>query len=265
MKITPFLNIKCKHNFFTDGNLKSSKIRPSEEALLTMKQLDILSKTDEHGIILGSSESTLDLLRNSASAVKLTFYLEMEDNLFFGKTDLQSMINSRRLLKFDNIDKDIVNNEIILLHDAEYVSEDDLDSIENHSGRIGVNTIGIITIKLEDEGVFRSYEIRFNRRKVFWRYYLIGREQIETQKFEILSSTNDPSFGEPILTTLENGTQAMEITSNNLIDLKEDYNFSLTLKHPSLSNLKMNLPFPKVSNFNMGENGLVYADQYIYL
>ena len=270
MTITPFLEIKCKHNYFADGNNKWVSLIASVETIKTMKELEIFLKSNEKGIVLAHSESSVDLLGSREEEVKLIFHLHRENDLFYHGTDLSVFDNSKKILQFDNLDKKPIDDGIVLLHEAEYVNEEDLQSRKDHSSILNPNTIGLISIALDAESVQKNielttYEIRFNRRKAFWRYYIIPSDGTGTPDFEISSIGKEQAFGKSTFTTLENGSQAIEICSLDPIDLEEDYNFSLSLKDQKAAGFKLNLPFPGLLGLRLEQNNQYYVNHYIYV
>ncbi len=272
MTVTPFIEINSKHNYFADGDNKWSSIIPSEETIKTMQELGMFSKPNEKGIVLAHNESSMDLLGSRETEVILTFRLNSKDDLFYNRTDLSYFDNSKSILEFDNLDKEPSDNGIILLHEAEYVNKEDLQSCDTNPIFLEQNTIGIISIKLDAESArknigfeFKTYEIRFNRRKVFWRYYIMPSDQTGTPEFEILSIGKEHAFDKSTLVTLENGTQAIEICSIDPIDLEEHYDFSLSLRDQNASGFKINLPFPNLRGLKLGEDHQFYANSYMYV
>ncbi len=148
-------------------------------------------------------------------------------------------------------------------------------AVEHHFGVIHLY-FDLEMLERQSENVAEkyNYEIRFNSRKVYFRYYFISAQIDEDFSFSIRRSDQEEplSFSKPKLVSLSNGSEALVIISEFPFSFKQSYPYQFSM------NFKLNkdtrkeqtiaLPFPDWRQIKMErirEEDVIVADAYLYI
>lgn len=268
-KFFPLSQILFKHPYYRDGNFRDFSITPTAASKRLLRSVDIFLKMEQASVSLFYSDQTIALLDIDNEKVTFSFFLELQDPNFLLFTELPIFNPNEKIFSFTNTHKQPSSDSITLLHDTEFVEEESLIE-KDHS--IPHNMIGLITIELDVQKAIENngfemmnYEIRFKNRAVYWRYHIIDHSNI-SHSYRITSEAKNILFTNAGLRKLSNGDTAVVMTSEKVIELKEQYDFSLTLE-VQMTKQKTNivLPFADPSSVKVESDEQFYADMYIYL
>lgn len=270
-KITPFIQLVCKHNYFNDGLLQNAIIQADAQTNHLMQNNGIFVKFVSNGFTLGYDEQKLDLLSN-LNELKLTFYLQVQDPLFYNQSDLPNYSPSLKILQLTNVDTNNTDGEQILLHHEAYVQAKDVvdrDDVEIRDQQV----TACINITLDQDQLVAlktsnllNYEIRFNNRKLKWYYYIIDSSNDEQTHYTIHDDQSKYSFTEATKTVMVNGQTAWLMKSKDTIGLKEQNNFLFDLTIDKGGQKKsIKLPSANSSKISLDQDGETYVSIYVYI
>lgn len=113
----------------------------------------------------------------------------------------------------------------------------------------------------------KKYEIRFERRSTFWRYYVVlkYRQNISGPELSIKSSSPAVSFTSLGKKTLSDGSAAFVFVSDAELPLQKAGINGVRLEKPGADAFKIeNLPGASVTSITP-EGGKVFSDIYVYV
>lgn len=255
-KIVPFNQVSLKHLFFKNEKMKDIQIIPTHRTRQLMKKMGIFFKANDTSLLLGYSGKTLMYLKDLPGKSKFAFTINNNNPYFQNITKLPAYIPNDKLLYFDNLNTQSNGKETILLHKSDFVEAENLIHLKKSKFEFSLNnSLGIIHLyfdfkmlkEQEDKNNIKwNYEIRFANRSTFWRYYFIKSRFQKPPTFKISHPKNGIKFLPAQIKKLTNGTLAWEVTSQESIPLRENYqdHFNATFKTSRESKREVTITLP---------------------
>lgn len=263
---TPFTKIELSHGYFGNARIDMVSIVPTKSTADFMKQANLLHRPDAEGIQLFHSENSASLIASLPDTDKLTFFLLAEDPLFSVVTDVAIPKDHQGSLWFVNEDPDDRSENILLEHRLRETSNSEAD--ETQTAPLPHNLVGIIEIDFDPTGglAARNFGIRFEARSAFWRYQIMGGDDINLGLCQVKSTQKSIRFAELRMKKLDNGSVAFESASISPIPMSQRINFSNRLVGEGLGiDQSISLPNADPALATMDEEGNLAVSLYVYL
>lgn len=270
LKIKPILTVNWKHAFYNNGILQNLEVVPDSNTSKLMQNLGIFYKASQGALILAISDRSTQVLQKRTM---LVFQLKNTNPYFQSITDLPTYFRDKKFFYFSNLDKEVNIIDPVPLHNSEFVSENDLYEMNDPIIEYPLNEhpFGMLHLFIDPELLVAAeegeikYEIKFNNRKTYFRYYFLSGSPNPINELRI---DTPEGFSNPTPAVLNNGHQALMIVSDNLILLKENYdkNFELTFQVSQTNERKerLMLPNPDPTVLKV-EDGKFFSDMYVYI
>jgi len=239
-------------------------------------------------LVLNPSDKTKRLIHSYGlklikSENSFQFY-DQSDNGFNELLKHIKQINDMDTFKFDIINSDpyfynytkipIDFNGTILFSSSNPLNQKNNDTVllqpqfitTSNSQKIGEIHLKFSDLKSENP---INFDIKFEARSVYWQYYLINSTQVNTDNLQLVSHSNI-EFSEPQKTIIENGDNALLVSSKVPIPLNEIamHKFDLVNHGSNPEILISGLPVPSPSQIKISKNVdeiKIYSPMYIYL
>lgn len=236
----PLFSILVEHPFFSDRRCKNLAFIPTDTCMTLMENTGLIMKNDINGIRVFCDLDRLQSIRlyvdDPIDPLSLCFKVYANDPLFFNYTDLP-VSDGKRILYFDNRRATDDSTDPIMLNTGHCVSEEDLvepsatiKTILSKKDAI-VRPVCIVNICAKDKKktaclldqkhrvAAKNYAIRFDTRKILWRYYLLGT--MKRENLYIVDPNNKTGFETPRNVALPGNRSALCFTSTSAIPLTE--------------------------------------------
>ncbi|MFK7775012.1 MAG: hypothetical protein AB8F94_22925 [Saprospiraceae bacterium] len=185
-QITPFIEVSFKHLFFSDGNMRDIQIVPTRETANLMKNIGLLLKAGSANMLLGYTETTKQYLAGDPSKIMLAFAIKSTDPFFQNYTQMPSVIPGKKAFYFDNLNWEANENNLTLLHDGDYVEDENLIELSKPEFEVKLEegtTEIVILDQLENEIAKYELEGDENMEKV-----LINLAEVGSGLFHVVQS-----------------------------------------------------------------------------
>ena len=130
-QITPFIKVSFKHLFFSTENMRDIQIAPTQKTAILIKNIGLFFKVGSADMMLGYSEKTMQYLEDDPSKIMLVFVIKNENPHFQNYTQVTRFIPDEKVFYFDNLNKEVNENNLTLLHDGDYVEDENLIELRN--------------------------------------------------------------------------------------------------------------------------------------
>ncbi|MCB0523024.1 MAG: hypothetical protein H6576_06545 [Lewinellaceae bacterium] len=266
-RFTPWITIRCKHEFFANTEVKGFSLAPDQETKALLRQAGVKVKTAADGLTLFRDSENAQV----AALNRIRFFLVWQDPNFLLYTDLPAYDPGKKILQFTNSNANEESPDLVRMHNAFYAGESDIvdrpDTIQElvPSGMIGIIdiTLNPATENSHTPPDLINYEIRFKNRAYYWRYLIINRQDHDLSSPKITSTNPDIAFSDPETIDIPNiPGPVIEIKSTSPIAICENYAFSNELES-SLD--KFPLPSPDDKNLQVNKDGSYSAYMYVYV
>lgn len=243
------LTISFKHDFFSDGNLRSLAVKPTAETELVLRNTGGLMVAFATGVHIlydslhyGAERSRADFLEGGDS---LKFLITNKDPNFFNYTSGFDTDISRSYFYFGNNSCAVASSKEVL-HADPYVGKDDMRLADPKDQIFFAKPFGIMEIRMHKD-LEESLQISFSSVSTYWCYVLSTAHLQELVNPAIVNKESREAFSGPELISLSEDRTALAFFSNgpiphrermkNTLQLVEDFNketLSYKMVHPVL-------------------------------
>lgn len=294
---THIATVSCRHQYFKDGLFKPLGFSIEENSVKVMKDLGIVLKQFSGGFHLLALD--MDLLASEKNDKSLQLHFNCRDSYYINYTNLPNYSPGEDLLYFSNLNAQPASEEILSLHNGDFVESGDvvrlshgqikipsfdpadtyifldasneslpLDSIHESTldpsefsisnyrqGLVKIQsesavvhkvyfqpkvvwkkplgTIELFTATLSDhfkeKGNVVHYEINFNNRHTYWKYFLVDPVYQKFDALSIINKEKKPVFNSAQKQQIQENMDAIVFESINKLPLLEysEHNFQL--------------------------------------
>ena len=235
----PLFSFEATHDFFADGRCHELDCVATSETETTIAKTGLLSRNMTHGVRVFYDRDTLDGLRDQAAdqdqPLDLTFKVFSRDKLF-GIYTRPPTYTENAILYVDNSQVESNTGAAIRLHQAEYLSEADLENLSStlfhdvFSPRdLLVKPLMVVKIRITSNDAellaeqhpvtSKNYFVNFRATQTIWKYYLLG--DIAKEGLYIADIDNGIEFESGQAETLSDARTALTFRSKTYIPLQE--------------------------------------------
>lgn len=229
-------SIFFKHDFFSDGKLKTFLIKPTAETERVLRNAGAMMVPFQDGIHIlydslhnSTERSRTDFLKNEDN---LRFLITNNDPNFFNYTAGLDTDISRSYLFFGNNSCAVTTGKEVL-HSAPFVDKDDLRQTDPKDNISFIKPFGMIDIRMHKD-LESSLEISFNSYSTYWCYVLSTDHLQKLVNPAIVNKKTKEAFTGPELIRLSETQTAPAFFSSkpipyhervkNMFQLVEEYN-----------------------------------------
>lgn len=249
----PLFSVDVEHTFFAKGYCPGLDFIPTAETISLIKNTGLLVRHTRHGVRVFVDRDNREALKfylTDADAVqRLVFKVYNREKLFRAYTELDAP-DADGILYFDNQGRSMDATNRFRMHDAEYVSAENLEKLD--SSRITgilsqrdrlLKPVFIVSLWFEEkeihiadakaEPVYLNYYIKFRARETFWKYYLL--DNMTKEKSHIVDLNNETEFEDTGQASLPGNRIALTFRSKKKVPLRErsENRFQLRVKDPN--------------------------------
>ena len=258
------LEIKVTHEFFENRKCFAFDFLPEKETFFTLKNLDILVKTQKDGLNLIGTKNNRFSEKHFKGNIDLRFKMILKDKLFFNYTN----IDFRGGLKYEFRN----NFESFNLHKNHFA---DNESIVGRSYDMWSADI-VLNLSLEKDVFgyidktstfkFKTYNIKFDVREIVPRYNILT--SIDEKDFNYYIEAENEIYNNFFTRELSNGKKVISFDLDYSLKLKQFLNQRLYLKKRTsyFNSFSMVLPQPNNNNISYDEKkSTFYSDLFLSL
>ena len=274
MKYEILTAVFYRHTFFTGPGYDGITARATASATQCLLQQGLLFKPLRDGFMLLYGTLQAGNQRNREIVLKENFTLEFDlfltDHLFYNYTQVNVPDITSTVFFFSNDAQSAAG----VLHRADYVSTQDLRTVDTLKERFFTKPFGRIALQIGEQ-LQSSYQIRFSARASRWCYFLMSEGLQALSRPAVISTNGNGYFGVPQLVTLPDKGEVPVFISqipvpfgnaNNTVFQLVDYSTAGDDKYKVIISA---LPAPEMGRISNAaaafyESGFEYAEIFLY-
>jgi len=243
----PLFHLTVQHLFFDEALCPNLEFMPTPASQSLLQRTGLLTRNTANGIGVFYNDAQIEALQHYVNDPDEPFSFQYKvfskDPRFRNYTEAPAYKDGA-MLYFDTRKARAEGDEAFCLHEAAYVSEADFEAITAPALVDVLDkkdqlvkpafAVRVEVLQKDLEGAARHYVIKFDARKTYWKYYLLGNL---TEKEAYISDLNhETEFESGGTTVLPGRRTALIFRSKTAIPLRENLQLRFQLKEKRAGN-----------------------------